>query len=216
VIAPIEFGPLTALFFAISLVPAMLLHELVHGWLAVRRGDATPRFMGRLTVNLRPHVDAFGTVVVPSLLLLPVLLGRPGITFGYLKPMPLDRGGLGDRAVVWIALAGIGMNLVLAGVGAAAYRLVAPVGGALRDFLYVWVLTNVVMAALHLVPLPPLDGSRALASVLKGRAREVYESWEPYGALFVLVLLFVIPAPIIGIVFNVVEGLLDLLVGRPG
>jgi Zn-dependent protease len=213
VIAQIEFGPLTAVFFAISLVPAMLLHELVHGWLAVRRGDATPRLMGRLTLDVRTHVDAFGSVVVPALLLLPVLFGRPGITFGYLKPMPLDRRRLGDRAVVWIALAGIGMNLVLAGVGAAAYRLVAPVGGALGDFLYVWVLTNVVMAALHLVPLPPLDGSRLLATVLRGRAREVYESWEPYGALFVLVLLFVIPAPIIGIVFDVVDGLLDLLVG---
>jgi Zn-dependent protease len=212
VISPIELGPLTGLFFALSLVPAMLLHELVHGWLAVRRGDVTPRLMGRLTFNLRPHIDAFGTVVVPALLLLPVLFGRPGITFGYLKPMPLDRERLGDRTVVWIALAGIGMNLVLAGVGAVAYRLIAPVGGAIQDFLYVWVLTNVVMAALHLVPLPPLDGSRVLATVLRGRAREVYESWEPYGALFVLVLLFVIPAPIIGIVFNVVEGLLDLLV----
>jgi Zn-dependent protease len=209
----IAFGPLTALYFAISLVPAMLLHELAHGWMAVRRGDATPRLMGRLTLSVRPHLDAFGSLVVPALLLLPVLFGRPGLTFGYLKPMPIDQRRLQDRDVVWIAVAGIAANLLLAVLGAGVYRLTATVAGPLRDFLYVWVLTNVVMAALHLVPVPPLDGSRVLATVLRGRAREVYESWEPYGALFVLVLLFVIPAPIIGIVFNVVDGLLDLLVG---
>jgi Zn-dependent protease len=209
-----DFGPLTALFFAVSVLPAMLLHELAHGWLAVRRGDLTPRVMGRMTLNPRPHIDVFGSIIVPALLLLPVVFGRPGLAFGYAKPMPIEPRNLPnpDRDISWIALAGIGANLLLAAVGAAAYRLAGP-GGILGDFLFIWVFTNALMAVFHLIPLPPFDASRILARFLPPRARSVYESWQPYGALFVLVIVFVIPAPILGIVYSVVEGLLDLLVG---
>ena len=208
------FGPLTALYFAISVVPAMLLHELTHGWLAERRGDLTPRRMGRMTLQPRPHVDVFGSIIVPALLLLPVLFGRPGLAFGYAKPMPIEPGNLrdADRNMTWIALAGIAASLLLAAIGAVAYRLVGP-GGALGDFLFIWVFTNALTAVFHLIPLPPFDASRVLARFLPPRARSVFESWQPYGALFVLVIVFVLPAPILGIVYSVVQGLLDLLVG---
>lgn len=207
------FGPLTALFFVISVVPAMLLHELAHGWLAVRRGDLTPRLMGRLTFAPRAHVDVFGSIIVPVLLLLPVVFGRPGLAFGYAKPMPIEPSRLRDpdRDMTWIALAGIGMNLALAALGAAAYRLVGP-GGTVGRFLFVWVFTNALMAVFHLIPLPPFDASRILARFLPPRARTVYESWQPYGPLFVLVIVFILPAPILSIVYSVVEGLLDLLI----
>lgn len=209
-----DFGPLTALYFVISVVPAMLLHELAHGWVAERRGDLTPRRMGRMTLQPRPHVDVFGSIIVPALLLLPVLFGRAGLAFGYSKPMPIEPGNLRDpdRDMTWIALAGIAANLLLAAVGGVAYRLVGP-AGALGDFLFIWVFTNALMAVFHLIPLPPFDASRILARFLPPRARSVYESWQPYGALFVLVIVFVIPAPILGIVYSVVGGLLDLLVG---
>src|ERR671919_120825 len=193
-----DFGPLTALFFVVSVIPAMLLHELAHGWLAVRRGDPTPRRMGRMTSQPRPHIDVFGSIIVPALLLLPVLFGRPGLAFGYAKPMPIEPSNLRDpdRDMTWIALAGIATNVVLAAIGAVAYRLVGP-GGALGGFLFVWVFTNALMAVFHLIPLPPFDASRILARFLPPRARSVYQSWEPYGALFVLVIVFVLPAPIL-------------------
>lgn len=209
-------GPLDALFFVIALVPAMVLHELAHAWVAVRLGDPTPRLMGRLSLDVRKQVDPFGTFVVPVLLLLPVLFGRPGFAFGYLKPVPIRRDLLPnpDRQTTWIALAGIATNVVLAAVGAVLFRVVGvPFGGPLQRFLYIWVFTNAFMGIVHIVPVPPLDGARILARFLSGRAREVYESWDPYGALFILFLLFLIPSPILGIVDAVVRGLLALFVG---
>jgi Zn-dependent protease len=207
-----SFDPVTVLFFVIALVPGMLLHELAHGWVAVRMGDYTPRFADRLTLDPRRHVDAFGTVIVPALLLLPVLFGRGGLPFGYMKPMPLNPQNLrnADAQMTIIALAGMGTNLVLAVVGAAALRLVG-LTGLLAEFLYIWVFTNVLLTAFHIIPVPPLDASKILARFLPSRARSVYESWEPYGALFVLGILFLLPTPILGIVNGVAEGLVSLL-----
>jgi Zn-dependent protease len=207
-----EFDPLTVLFIVVALVPGMLLHELAHGWVAVRMGDYTPRHAGRLTFNLSKHVDAFGTVIVPALLLLPVLFGRGGLVFGYMKPMPLNPQNLRnpDSQMTLIALAGMGTNLVLAVVGAAALRVVG-VTTLLGEFLSVWVFTNVLLTAFHVIPVPPLDASKILARFLPPRARTVYESWEPYGALFVLAILFLLPTPILGIVDAVAGGLVSLL-----
>jgi Zn-dependent protease len=208
------FEPLTVLFFVIALVPGMLLHELAHGWVAVRMGDHTPRFAGRLTLNPRPHVDAFGTVIVPGLLLLPVLFGRGALAFGYMKPMPLNPQNLRnpDSQMTVIALAGMATNLLLALVGAGALRLTGT-EGLLGEFLEIWVFTNVLLMAFHVIPVPPLDASKILARFLPARARSVYESWEPYGALFVLAVLFLIPSPILGIVEAITGGLVDLLTG---
>jgi Zn-dependent protease len=209
----VAFDPITALFMAITYVPAFLLHELAHGWLAVRFGDPSPRFRGRLTLNPRPHVEAFGTVVVPVLLLLPVLFGRGGIVFGYARPMPINRAALPrpDRDMTLIALGGIATNLGLGVLGAVAFRFAG--AGLLGDFFYVWTVVNIAMAVIHVVPVPPLDGSRILAPLLPPRARAVYESWEPYGALFVLALLFLLPVPILGIAVAVADGLNQLLLG---
>jgi Zn-dependent protease len=207
-----SFDPLTVLFFVISLFPGMLLHELAHGWVAVRMGDYTPRFAGRLTLDPSKHVDAFGTVIVPALLLLPVLFGRGGLPFGYMKPMPLNPQNLRnpDSQMTIIALAGMGANLALAVVGAAALRLVG-FTSLLGQFLTIWVFTNVLLTAFHVIPVPPLDASKILARFLPPRARSLYESWEPYGALFVLAILFLLPTPIIGIVNAIADGLVSLL-----
>src|SRR5918996_746673 len=109
-----RYGAL-ALLLVVSVSPAMLLHELAQGWLAVRRGDPTPCRMGRMTSQLRAHIDVFGSIIVPALLLLPVLFGRPGLAFGYAKPMPIEPSNLRDpdRDMMWIALAGIAPNVVL-------------------------------------------------------------------------------------------------------
>ena len=219
----VGFDPLTFLFFAISLVPALVVHELAHGWMAIRLGDHTPKLMGRMTLDPRRHIDPFGSLVVPGLLLLPVLFGRPGVPFGYAKSMPVDRSNLRDpdRHGIWIALMGIVANLLLAVPAAVAYRFtgaaVGPLGpelgGPLPEFLYVWVFTNVLIGVFHIMPIPPLDGARIVAVFLPPRARSLFESWEPYGGIFVLVIFFIIPAPVFSIVSAIVGGVLRLLVG---
>lgn len=202
--------------FIVSLVPAIVLHELSHGVVADRMGDPTPRLAGRLTVNPIRHVDPFGTVVLPGLLLLPYLFGRGGNpVFGYAKPIPVEPSNLKepDRQLMWIALAGPLANLALAVVGALALRLVGLGAGEVTQFLRIFVAINVLLAVFNVMPIPPLDGSKVLARYLPPRARAVYRSWEPYGALFMLVIFFLFPQAIFGIVNPVVDGLFTLLVG---
>jgi len=207
---------LLVLYILVTLVPAVVLHELSHGLVADRLGDSTPRAMGRLTVNPIRHVDPFGTVVLPGLLILPYLFGRgTNPIFGYAKPMPINPTNLRnpDRQMMAIALAGPVTNLILAVLGALALRFVGLGGGGLSDFLGVWVLLNVLLAVFNIMPIPPLDGSKVLARFLPPRARQVYQSWEPYGALFMLVIFFLFPGVIFAIVDPIVSGLVSLLVG---
>jgi Zn-dependent protease len=118
-----------------------------------------------------------------------------------------------DRQMMAIALAGPVTNLILAVLGALALRFVGLGGGGLSDFLGVWVLLNVLLAVFNIMPIPPLDGSKVLARFLPPRARHVYQSWEPYGALFMLVIFFLFPGVIFAIVDPIVSGLVSLLVG---
>jgi Zn-dependent protease len=223
------------LFFAITLVTALVLHELAHGLVADRMGDPTPRSMGRLTLNPIKHADPFGSAILPGLLLLPYLFGRGGnVVFGYAKPMPVNTQYLRnpDRQMTLIALAGPLTNLALAVVGALGLRAVSPeaaravaeVGpvypglvsdtfGLLAGFLWTFTLLNVTLAVFNLMPIPPLDGSKVLSMFLPPRAREVYRSWDAYGALFMLAIFFLFPGAIFAIVGPVTEGLLSLLVG---
>ncbi len=210
-----DFDPLTVLFFVVTLVPAIVLHELAHGIVADRFGDHTPRMMGRLTLNPVKHADPFGTLILPGLLLLPYLFGRGGPVFGYAKPMPVNVSNLPnpDRKLMMIALAGPVTNILLATVGALLFRVVGFEAGPLTSFLLIWITLNVLLAVFNIMPIPPLDGSKVLAMFLPPRAREVYRSWEPYGALFMLAIFFFFPQVIFGIVDPVVSGLLRLLVG---
>jgi len=212
----LSFDLPTVLYIVVTLVVAVVLHELSHGLVADRMGDGTARAMGRLTVNPVRHVDPFGTVVLPGLLVLPYLFGRGGNPiFGYAKPMPVNPANLRnpDRQLTLIALAGPVTNLLLAVIGAVGLRFVGSGAGALGRFLGIWVSLNVLLAVFNIMPVPPLDGSKVLALFLPPRAREVYRSWEPYGALFMLVVFFLFPGAIFAIVSPVVEGLLALLVG---
>jgi Zn-dependent protease len=213
---PGSFDPLTVVFFIATLVPAIVLHELAHGLVADRMGDPTPRSMGRLTLNPVKHADPFGSVILPGLLLLPYLFGRGGnVVFGYAKPMPVNTQYLRnpDRQMMLIALVGPLTNLVLAVIGALAFRVIGFGSSGLTDFLSIWITLNVILAVFNIMPIPPLDGSKVLATFLPPRAREVYRSWEPYGALFMLVVFFLFPGAIFAIVGPIVDGLRSLLVG---
>ncbi len=212
----IEIDVLTVLYFIVGLVPGIVLHEWSHGVAADRLGDPTPRAMGRLTLDPRKHIDPFGTVILPGLLLLPWLFGRPRFpVFGYAKPMPLNPQHLKDpdRQTMWIALVGPVANLALAVAAALILRVVGNDAGELARLLRIFIFVNVLLAVFNIVPLPPLDGSKVLARFLPPRAREVYRSWEPYGALFLLAIFFLLPGPVFAIIDPIVEGLLRLLVG---
>ena len=207
---------LTVIYFVVALVPAIVLHEVSHGWVANRMGDHTAKMAGRLTLNPIKHVDPFGTVILPGLLLLPHLFGRgTNPVFGYAKPVPVTPQNLKhpDRQMMWIALAGPATNLILAALGALAFRFVGVGAGRVSELLFTFVGVNVLLAVFNVMPIPPLDGSKVLARYLPGRARDVYRSWEPYGALFMLVIFFLFPGVIFGIVEPIVVGLFSLLVG---
>ncbi|HEX6206900.1 MAG TPA: site-2 protease family protein [Actinomycetota bacterium] len=203
-------------YFIVALIPAVVFHEVSHGLVADRLGDPTARAAGRLSLNPIRHIDPFGTVILPGLLLLPRLFGQVGApVFGYAKPVPINPQNLRepDRQMMWIAAVGPLTNLFLALVGALAFRLVGVGGGELAQFLFVFILVNVILAVFNLLPLPPLDGSKVLARFLPPRAREVYRSLEAYGVLILLVIFFIFPQAIFGFITPIVRGLIELFTG---
>ena len=174
------------LFFSI------IVHEFSHGWAAFLHGDDTAERHGRLTLNPLPHVDVFGTLLLPALC---ALGGSP--IFGWAKPVPVDPSRLRGRwAVVTVSLVGPLSNIALAVAAAIAFRLSVFAAGGMPDFqetlseaFRFGVILNLYLAAFNLVPIYPLDGSQALAGFLPERWAAIYEKHAPYGFLIILFLL---------------------------
>jgi Zn-dependent protease len=178
------------------LLAAVILHEVSHGFVALRLGDDTALRMGRLTLNPLPHIDPVGTVLLPGFLL---FVGSPFL-FGYARPVPVDYRRLRDprRDMVLVALAGPLTNVTLALASAVLLRLLAdldgaPLGtGALGPLAHVAlysVVINVVLAVFNLLPIPPLDGGRVLTGLLPVAYGRLVASVEPFGFLIVVALL---------------------------
>ncbi len=202
---------LYVLYLAIALLIALVLHEFAHAFVAYRLGDHTSRFAGRLSLDPRRHADPFGTLLLPGILLLPRLFGAALFpVFAYAKPQPLNPSNLRnpDTHPVVVAVAGIVTNLVVAFAFGGLFRLAAAAQlDEVGRFLHAGLTVNLTFAVLHLIPFPPLDGSRILARFLSGRARELYLSWDPYGALFILVIFFIFPGPIFAFVRVIAGGI---------
>lgn len=148
-----------------ALVPSVILHEVAHGVVALRFGDDTAKRAGRLTLNPLPHVDPFGTV------LLPLLLAASGLgVIGWAKPVPVVAAKLRDprRQMLWVALAGPAVNVAIALGAAGLVRAADPDGRAFDVFLVVGIV-NVVLAVFNLIPLPPFDGSAMVERFLPYR-----------------------------------------------
>ena len=175
------------------LLLAITLHEVAHGWMALRCGDTTAQAQGRLSLNPLRHIDPVGTVLVPALL---AVFG--GFIFGWAKPVPVNFHRLRQpkRDMALVALAGPGANLVMALGWALAALLGHQVqatlpwlGEPLMAMGVVGVDVNVMLGVLNLVPIPPLDGSRVLAGVLPNRYGEAMARLEPYGLIILVLLL---------------------------
>jgi Zn-dependent protease len=187
---------LTLLRFAL-VVPAIILHEVSHGYVAYLLGDSTAKERGRLTLSPLAHVDLWGTVLMPVLML---VMSGGSFAFGYAKPVPVDPRRMykvGPRTgMLLTGIAGPATNIALAVVAAVIYRvlgLVPSVPAVVDLIVYFFVYINLLLAFFNLIPIPPLDGSRVVQRFLKGQALQYYASLERYGMLIVLLLVFILP-----------------------
>ena len=185
----------TIAVYAIPVIFAITLHEAAHGFVARMFGDPTAYQAGRISLNPARHIDPVGTLLVPvAILLASKLLGSPGMLFGWAKPVPVDFGRLRrpKQDMLWVALAGPAANLFMAVLWAFSLRIFLE-SGLQESFWFemavAGVNVNLVLMALNLLPILPLDGGRILFSLLPNRLAWQYSKIEPYGLVIVVILL---------------------------
>jgi Zn-dependent protease len=187
--------------WALPVLFAITLHEVAHGWVAKVLGDPTAEKLGRLSLNPLRHVDPFGTVVLPGLLL---LLG--GFIFGWAKPVPVDWGKLNHpkRDIGLVAVAGPAANLAMVVAWIAVSKLALLLGDPpiSRPLIYMaaaGIYINLMLMLINLVPLPPLDGGRIMTSLLPEKWAYRFGQLERYG---LLILLLLIATPVLSLLLG--------------
>ena len=186
-----DFSVATIVLWAVPVVFAITLHEAAHGYVARIFGDQTAYMLGRVTLNPLRHIDPIGTVAVPGFL---ILLSSPFV-FGWAKPVPVNFGNLRHpkRDTIWVAGDGPFANFAMAVAWAILLKAADPGGAMASDGLSVMagagVNVNLMLMALNLLPIPPLDGGRIAVSLLPHSLAAPYSRVEPYGFFVVIVLL---------------------------
>ncbi len=180
-------------FIAIPIVFAVTIHEVAHGWVAKINGDNTAASLGRLSINPIKHIDPIGTVLVPVILM--YLFGTP---FGWAKPVPVSWNKLNKpkRDMAFVAAAGPIANLMMLIFWAIIFKLADGfsvdwwnVSQIIIYIANIGILINAVIMILNLIPIPPLDGSRIVSSLMPDKFSETYSRIEPYGIVIVIVLM---------------------------
>lgn len=196
-------------FSIIILLLSVIIHEVAHGLSARYFGDHTAERAGRLTLNPIPHIDPFGTILLPLLL---ILTGSP-VLFGWAKPVPVNPLNFRDirKGELATSAAGVLANLALAAIGAIIFHSISqdflPLVKSLALFT---VRINAVLAVFNLLPIPPLDGSKVVMSMLPAHLENEYRKLERFGFM-ILILLWIIPFGSSSVLGTILRFFLEIL-----
>ncbi len=197
---------MSLIFFLLVIIPSAILHEWAHGWAADRLGDPTPRLAGRLTLNPIPHIDPWGTLLMPLTLF---FLTSGSFLFAYAKPVPFNPLAL--RWQRWggaaVGIAGPAMNLAVAAALGLVARYIGP--SIFAGYLGIVVYANLLLAVFNLVPVPPLDGSHILFAILPDRFYPLKVWLQRYGFWALIVVLFGFSwfaGPLLQVLFRLATG----------
>jgi len=199
-----------AIFYIAILVMSIVIHEVSHGFMAEYFGDDTARNAGRLTLNPINHLDLFGSILLPAVL----ILSHAGFLFGWAKPVPYNPNNLSDRkwGTLWVAASGVLANFFIAIVFGVIIRISSQFNLPISFYFITSaiVIMNLALGIFNLVPIPPLDGSKIFFSFLPERAFSFIQTYEQYSLIFLLVFIVFFSDylyPILTFLFHLITGL---------
>lgn len=199
------------IFYIVVLIMSVVIHEFSHGYAAYLLGDNTARLSGRLTLNPIKHLDLFGSIILPLLL----IVSNAGFVIGWAKPVPYNPDNLSNKrwGNLFVAIAGIAANFVLVIIFGLLIRFAPMLGIPFDSPFYkitsIIVILNLVLILFNLIPIPPLDGSKVLFSFLPLKYRYIenfLEKWGMFLLLFFIIFLWGKVAPLIFVIFKLVTG----------